>query len=220
MNKKALKQSVKVLLQRLIALLMFLIGSKGNINQIAIIYFVLFYTLSLISLFIVNLVNPASLAFREESSKKTPLWDKIILPIFWVLNFIVLYLVAGVELSEFSKLDITAVVGFVVMLISFVIATKAMCDNPFMGTFSTVQKEKEQIVVTSGIYSVIRHPTYLSIILHCLSFILIFKTVLTSVVASFIIVLIIFRTYKEDKYLKENLEGYLEYCKTTGLWKS
>ncbi len=219
MNKKALKQSVKVLLQRLIALLMFLIGSKGNINQIAIIYFVLFYTLSLISLFIVNLVNPASLAFREESSKKTPLWDKIILPIFWVLNFIVLYLVAGVELSEFSKLDITAVVGFVVMLISFVIATKAMCDNPFMGSFATVQKKKEHVVVTSGIYSVMRHPTYLSIILHALSFILIFKTLLTSITASLIVVLIIIRTYKEDKYLKENLEGYLEYCKTTALWK-
>lgn len=82
MNKKALKQSVKVLLQRLLTLIMFLIGSKGVVSDVAIFYFILFYTFSLISLFIVNLVNPASLAFREESSKETPLWDKIVLPIF------------------------------------------------------------------------------------------------------------------------------------------
>ena len=42
-------------------------------------------------------------------------------------------------------------------------------------------------------------------------FILIFKTFMTSLTAFMIIILIIVRTYLEDKYLKENLEGYAKF---------
>jgi protein-S-isoprenylcysteine O-methyltransferase Ste14 len=212
MDKKAIKQSLKVALQRLLNLLVFLIGSKGVLNNVAIAYFSFYFTLTFISLLIVNKVNPSSLSFREESSKEIPIWDKIILPLFWILNFILIYFFAGMELNTISKINMTVVVGFFLVILSSLIATKAMCANPFMGGYSTVQKEKGQIVVQTGIYKIVRHPTYLAIIIHCIAIILIFKTILTILIAFLIIILIVVRTYKEDKYLKENLDSYAKYC--------
>lgn len=211
MIKKILKQNIKIFLQRLLTLLVFLIGSKGIFNLTAIIYFSLYFALSLISLFIVNKVNPSSLSFREERPKEIPVWDKIILPLFWILNFILIYFFAGMELYTISKIDITVIGGFFLVILSSLIATKAMCANPFMQGHSTVQKEKGQTVVQSGIYKIVRHPTYLAIIIHSIAFILIFKTFMTSLTAFMIIILIIVRTYLEDKYLKENLEGYAKF---------
>jgi protein-S-isoprenylcysteine O-methyltransferase Ste14 len=212
MDKKAIKQSLKIALQRLLNLLVFLIGSKGVLNNVAIAYFSFYFTLTFISLLIVNKVNPSSLSFREESSKEIPIWDKIILPLFWILNFILIYFFAGMELNTISKINMTVVVGFFLVILSSLIATKAMCANPFMGGYSTVQKEKGQIVVQTGIYKIVRHPTYLAIIIHCIAIILIFKTILTILIAFLIIILIVVRTYKEDKYLKENLDSYAKYC--------
>ncbi len=212
MIKKVLKQSIKIFLQRLLTLLVFLIGSKGVFNLTSISYFSLYFALSLISLFVVNKVNPNALSFREEKPKETPFWDKIILPLFWILNFIVLYFFAGMELNIINEINITIIGGFLLVILSTLVATKAMCANPFMQGHSTVQKEKGQKVVESGIYSVIRHPTYLAIIIHSIAFILIFKTFLTLLTAFMIIILIIVRSYLEDNYLKENLESYAKYC--------
>lgn len=212
MDKKAVKQSLKIALQRLLNLLVFLIGSKGVISSIARAYFIFYFTLTLISLFIVYKVNPNSLSFREESSKETPLWDKIILPLFWILNFILIYFFAGIELNTTSKIDMIVIGGFFLVILSSLIATIAMCANPFMGGYSTIQKEKGQTVVQTGIYKVVRHPTYLAIIIHSIAIILIFKTIFTVLTAFSIIILIVVRTYREDEYLKENLENYTQYC--------
>jgi protein-S-isoprenylcysteine O-methyltransferase Ste14 len=80
---------------------------------------------------------------------------------------------------------------------------------------NVVELQNDHDLVKSGIYKIIRHPIYLGIILMSFSSILILNTIypLIFVIASF--ASIIARIQKEEKYLKNNLQGYADYTKKT-----
>jgi protein-S-isoprenylcysteine O-methyltransferase Ste14 len=71
--------------------------------------------------------------------------------------------------------------------------------------------ERDQTAISTGVYAVVRHPGYSSIILWALSIPLLTGAIYTPIPSTVITLLIFIRTYLGDKMLKKELEGYAAY---------
>ena len=100
-------------------------------------------------------------------------------------------------------------------LLAITIAVKAFWD--LRSSFAVAPKPHSQAkLVTSGIYSKIRHPMYSSIILISTAYLLYRYSVVT-LASSFVIVLFfIIKIQVEDKMLTDQFPEYKEYKENTG----
>jgi protein-S-isoprenylcysteine O-methyltransferase Ste14 len=72
-----------------------------------------------------------------------------------------------------------------------------------------------QKVITTGLYSLVRHPMYLGVLIMYLPTPLALGSYWGLIPMAFLPVSLVFRILNEEKVLSENLEGYNEYCLTT-----
>jgi len=72
-----------------------------------------------------------------------------------------------------------------------------------------------QKVITTGLYSLVRHPMYLGVLIMYLPTPLALGSYWGLIPMAFLPVALIFRILNEEKVLSENLEGYKEYRLTT-----
>ena len=186
----------------------------------------LYYLLSFIILYQFNpnlIQHRGGSAFREDSKQ----WDKYILLIYTLLGVYGQFFVAGWDLGHVQWFYLGweyLVVGIILFIISDVLIVWAMVQNPFFEPTVRIQKERNQRVISNGPYRIVRHPGYLSGILWHLAMPLIFGSGLTLVYSLLIVVLLVVRTYLEDKTLQAELEGYQGYTRKTrhrllpGVW--
>jgi protein-S-isoprenylcysteine O-methyltransferase Ste14 len=76
----------------------------------------------------------------------------------------------------------------------------------------TVGVEKEQKLVTSGLYAWVRHPMYASAFFLLIGVPLSLGSVWGEVPAVVLMVLIVWRLLEEEKTLRKDLKGYTEYA--------
>lgn len=91
-------------------------------------------------------------------------------------------------------------------------------------TSRIVEVEKGQKVITTGPYSVIRHPMYFGVILMFIFMPMALGSYWAVIPLLPIVILIMFRALNEEKVLKRDLPGYGEYIKKVkyrlvpGIW--
>jgi len=78
-----------------------------------------------------------------------------------------------------------------------------------------VEIDHEQKVITTGLYSMVRHPMYLGVLIMYLPTPLALGSYWGLIPMALLPVTLILRIINEEKVLKENLEGYSEYCLKT-----
>jgi len=78
-----------------------------------------------------------------------------------------------------------------------------------------IEIDKGQQVITTGLYSVVRHPMYLGVLIMYLPTPLALGSWWGLIPMGMLPVALVFRIVNEEKVLKENLEGYNEYCVKT-----
>jgi protein-S-isoprenylcysteine O-methyltransferase Ste14 len=197
------------------ALLLF--ASAGTIMWLAGWGFiVLFFSGAIAITLMLSKHDPALLKERMKPliQRDQPLWDKILLVIaliFW-LGWLVLM---GLDAVRFRWsmmpiwLQMTGAAG---LLFSLWICYRTFQENSFSVTVVKIQRERGQRVVSSGPYSVVRHPLYAAVL------ILLPSTAFTlgswyGLIASFaIIAVIVIRTVLEDRTLMRELGGYADYA--------
>jgi len=179
------------------------------------VYFGAGFGLTAGSVVAVHRANPAILAQRGKAVTDSPWWDKALLGVFWLLNFFVIYFIAGLELKHDPEGVILFWIGMVLSIAAAVIAIFALAVNPYLESTARIQTERGQTVISAGVYGVVRHPTYSAVLLSCLGISFVFATLFVCITALVIAVLIIVRTSLEDKMLGERLPGYLEYAQKT-----
>jgi protein-S-isoprenylcysteine O-methyltransferase Ste14 len=86
-----------------------------------------------------------------------------------------------------------------------------MVVNPFFEPTVRIQNDREHRVISVGPYAYVRHPGYLSGITWVSSIPLILGSLYGVIPVILYISLMIVRTYLEDKTLKEELAGYIDY---------
>ena len=105
-------------------------------------------------------------------------------------------------------------IGIFLYVFGILLAMASMAANEFAETTVSIQEDRGQKVVDTGIYSLVRHPMYTGFIFLIMGANIWLGTHL-SLTLSLIILAIALRTRIniEEKTLLNDLEGYEDYCK-------
>lgn len=130
---------------------------------------------------------------------------------FSALAFLAGFVIAGLDRRfGWSEMPMAVViVASVVFLLSYVLYAEVMRENAYLSR--TIEVQKNQKVVDTGLYGIVRHPMYMATVIMFLSVPLILGSWLSLVVFLHYPVIIAVRIKNEEKVLEEGLEGYKEY---------
>ncbi|MFC1542230.1 methyltransferase family protein [Candidatus Latescibacterota bacterium] len=164
---------------------------------------------------------------RMKPGPGTKWWDKVILAFFGPLFFTV-FILAILDAGRFGWTGhihwTVYVIGYTAHIISYIVTIWSMLVNRFFSSTVRIQSDRHQTVVRKGPYSYIRHPGYVGGILLAVSSSLILGSYTALIPACAVTVLLILRTYLEDKTLQNELEGYRDYTEIVryrlfpGIW--
>ncbi len=129
-----------------------------------------------------------------------------------ILPFLLAFIVPGFD-RRFGWSDIplsVTIIGIALVLLGYLMTLYVFLTNSFASRI--VEVEKEQKVITTGPYKLIRHPMYFSLIIFYGATPLALGSYWALLPALLsIIPVLIFRIIDEEKELLNSLEGYREY---------
>ncbi|GAI03570.1 unnamed protein product [marine sediment metagenome] len=149
---------------------------------------------------------------KKENVKK---WDKILTTIN-SFPYIGIYILSGLDYRFNWSINFNISIhieGLFFFILGAMIFTWSMISNKFFSTMVRIQTEREHRVVTTGPYKIIRHPGYVGFILMSLATPISLGSLYGLIMSGFVVVILIIRTALEDRTLKNELTGYLEYSK-------
>lgn len=158
--------------------------------------------------------SPQLLNDRGEVKPGVKQLDKLLILSYFLLAIIITPLVAGLDHRYGWNLlpDVYLYVGIFLYLMSMVLVIRPMLHNPFFEGLVRIQEEKNHRVINTGPYGIVRHPGYVGLLVGSFGLPLAFGSVWSLVPTGLMVIVIIFRTWFEDKTLQEELEGYKDYC--------
>ncbi len=183
---------------------------EGWIFSLWLVVMILFTTIYL------YFKDPALLAERTKKpgSENQKPWDKVLLvgifaiAILWV---IILPLDAGrFHWSPAFPLWLK-ILGGAALIPALYLIERTPMENTYLSTMVRIQDERKQRVITSGVYSFVRHPLYLGCMLMMLGAPLLVGSVYGLIITLIGMIAIIGRIFGEEKMMLEELEGYEEY---------
>ncbi|MDV3426202.1 MAG: isoprenylcysteine carboxylmethyltransferase family protein [Bacillota bacterium] len=214
LDKSGINYLVRVLFQVLIGMALFYISSGRTFAFRGMIYFSLYIILVISGVILLAGRNSEVLNERAKKRDNTKGWDKVLLKLYILLAFFGVYIAAGLDAGRYPKARISfdfIYPGILIYIFSSALSIWAMAENQYFEATSRIQKDRDQVVCSSGPYRFIRHPGYLSILLWCISVPMIFGSVYAMLPVICIFLIIVIRTYLEDNMLKKELPGYIEY---------
>ncbi len=163
-------------------------------------------------------LDPGLMEERSRPGAGTKRWDKIILGLSF-LGTISMYVLAGLDSGRFHwspsfhmSLFITGIILTIAGQLIFLVAQK---QNRFFSSTVRIQTERGHTVCESGLYSIVRHPAYAGSLLQLIGFPLLFGSLWSIIPVLISIIILVTRTYLEDKTLMNELQGYPEYSGKT-----
>ena len=182
-------------------------------------YFAVIFTYSIFNLAALAKFNPELLKQRLLVKRQgSKLWDEILMRTCNIMLIFALPLIAGLDVGRFhwSSLSTYYVpLGFTLFIVGGFLTTRAMIENPYFETTVRIQDERSHRVITTGPYQVVRHPGYLGGLLMGASIPFMIGSLFAFIPAGAYVLLMIIRTWLEDRTLQRELNGYLEYVKQT-----
>ena len=94
-------------------------------------------------------------------------------------------------------------------LVGYGLYAEVMRENAYLSR--TVEIQENQKVISTGLYSVVRHPMYLATLLMFLPLALILGSLWGLIPFALYPVIIVIRIINEEKVLENGLDGYIEY---------
>lgn len=151
---------------------------------------------------------------RQGPSAEKEISQKII-QVFASIFFILLLIVPGIDHRyHWSNVPFyLSIVGDVFVLLGFIIVFFVFKENSFAS--GVIETDREQKVITTGPYRIVRHPMYTGGLLLLLFTPLALGSYLALIFAFLLFVIIVIRLLYEEKFLLKNLPGYKEYCEQT-----
>ncbi|MGI6004667.1 MAG: methyltransferase family protein [Christensenellales bacterium] len=213
-RKKAVRYSFLLIFQRVMGLACFLAAAGTLSSARGWIFFALYFILSALSLGIMLKGHRQTLAARTGQEGTMP-WDKVFVPVYTLLHFYIIYIVAGLEVRFGVPVSgaVYLAFGIALYVLSGLLGLWSITVNTHFESTARLQKDRGQRVVSDGPYGWVRHPGYLAIILWCFAAGLMFGTRYVWIVSALVMLLILVRTYLEDAMLLSGLSGYADYAR-------
>jgi protein-S-isoprenylcysteine O-methyltransferase Ste14 len=166
--------------------------------------------------------NPALLERRMRTREMEPEQRKIIALSSTVL--LAAFIVPGLD-RRFGWSSVPTwlvLVSDAIVLLSYLLFILVLRENEYAGR--TVEVEQRQRVITTGPYSLVRHPMYLAILLMNGFSPLALGSAWAMIVVAILPIVLVARIVNEEKVLLRDLDGYADYCKAVryrlvpGIW--
>jgi protein-S-isoprenylcysteine O-methyltransferase Ste14 len=155
---------------------------------------------------------------RAKPGEGTKTWDKLILGLSFLVTLII-YVIAGLDSGRFHwspgfhwSIFSAGIIFTIAGQLLFLIAQK---QNKYFSSTVRIQTDRGHTVCETGLYKVVRHPAYLGSIIQTIGFPLLFGSLWSIIPVCVSVILLLTRTYLEDKTLKNELNGYIEYARKT-----
>ena len=171
---------------------------------------VLFVPMSFVVLYFI-LKDPAFLERRMKMKEKESRQRSIIKAT--ALIFIIGFLLPGLDWRfGWSQVPPEVVVGAnMLVLIGYFIVFLAFRENSYAAR--TIEVEKGQKLISTGPYSIVRHPMYVGVLLMYLATPVALGSYWALPLFLLLIPAIVLRTQNEEEVLRRELPGYKAYCK-------
>jgi protein-S-isoprenylcysteine O-methyltransferase Ste14 len=160
--------------------------------------------------------NPALISERlnTHGSHNQEKWDKYVLALLFLISA---FWICGMPLdaqrfgwSPRFPLIINSI-GCIFLIPAFYLLIRATIENPYLSTVVRMQSDRQQKVISTGVYGKIRHPQYLGIVLTIIGGPLLLGSIIGLILGLCIAIIILGRIKGEEKMLVKELEGYEEY---------
>jgi len=173
-----------------------------------------FETLALIMFFTAYFLkkDPKLLERRNQFKEKQP--QPGIMRVISLL-YLVGYLIPGFDYRfHWSTVPVWIVAAsYIFILIGYILIFSVFKENSFASTI--IQVEKEQKVITTGPYAIVRHPMYTALLLISLFTPLALGSYWALITFVLVIPMNAYRIINEEKLLSRDLPGYKDYCSKT-----
>jgi protein-S-isoprenylcysteine O-methyltransferase Ste14 len=156
--------------------------------------------------------NPELLRRRRRIGAGTKIWDLWWNVLFWPL-MAGIAVGAGLDARRHPPLPgWTWAAGAALLVAGIALSAAAFAANPFFEGTVRIQTEVGQHPVDAGPYGWIRHPGYAGLVLWALATPLLLGSARAFLPAATAATWVVFRTALEDRTLRHELPGYLEYA--------
>ena len=105
------------------------------------------------------------------------------------------------------------ILGGVALLPAWYLIERTTMENTFLSAQVRIQGERQQQVITTGVYGLVRHPLYLGCALMMLGAPLLVGSVYGLLISALGLLLLVGRIMGEERMLLEELDGYAAYRK-------
>jgi len=206
-----------------------LFGGAGTLDWPAGWAFILvFFTCAIAVTGLVARDDPALLAERMKGTNQPgqPLWDKIFLMVMQIVWFGWLAVMGAdaVRLHWSVMPVLLRVAGGALLILSYWMMHRVFRENTFLAPVVRVQSERGHRVISTGPYSIVRHPLYAAALLVLAGTPLMLGSWYGLLTGSALAASFAYRAVKEERVLRRSLEGYeayatrVRYRMVPGLW--
>lgn len=171
-------------------------------------------------------MNPEIVNVRGRKPKEVPRFDKIILSL-WLLSQFLGLVLAGLDAGRLHWSEVPTILrifGFLGMAGGAALIVWSMAVNAHFEITVRIQNDRGHQVCSAGPYRFVRHPGYAGVILAGLGGPLWLGSWLALIAGVVSLILFTWRTRIEDKFLIAQLPGYSDFASKTryrlipGLW--
>ena len=194
----------------IIALLLFIPAGTLNYWNAWIFICILFVPMFIVG--IILMIKSPDLLRKRLNSKEKESEQGILLMVCGVM-FICGFVVSGLN-YRFEWIILPKMIVFIatsIFLFGYVLYVEVLRENMYLSRIIEIQENQK--VIDTGLYSIIRHPMYLSTILLFLSIPLVLGSLFSFLIFLIYPVIIARRIRNEEQVLEEGLKGYSEYKK-------
>jgi protein-S-isoprenylcysteine O-methyltransferase Ste14 len=179
---------------------------------------VVFLVVRLITVVVVNRVNPALLRERARMALPVdqPRADKGLLFAVLITGFLGLPAIAALDVFRWHLLPrpapLVSGAGLVLFALGWGLKGVALRANAFATTVVRLQRERDHAVVDSGPYRVVRHPFYAADPLIHVGLSVWLESYFAALCAIVPIAFLVMRIRLEERFLRRELAGYDDYA--------
>ena len=175
-----------------------------------------FDTMALSSMIYMYRHDPALLAERSKApgSDNQKTWDKYLLTLIYLMAM-AWFILMPLDAKRFGWSPDFPVwlkgLGGLTLLPALYLIYRATVENTFLSTMVRIQTDRKQYLISTGVYSFVRHPKYLGDLLMLFGAPLLLGSISGLIIGFIAFVVLVGRLIGEEKMLVTELEGYEEY---------
>ena len=212
MKNNLLPDALAKYLTGLAVFLLVLFVPAGTIRyrQAWLLTALLFVPMLVIGIFLLK-KNPVLLRKRLNDKETEPQQRQVVL--FSMGIFLASFILAGLHIRFRWKLLPSGVTlaASAVFLAGYALYAEVIRENAYLSR--VVEVQKNQKVVDTGLYGIVRHPMYMATLLLFLAMPLVLGSAASFLIMLLYIPIIVKRIRNEEQVLEKGLEGYAEYKK-------